>query len=76
MLPKSKDDPILSKEVGSHHQLQEDQIFSSNDPAAKSPAPNHLVPEGEPIEAVSHFQYLGSMVQDDCGMDTDQLQDL
>ena len=34
--------------------------------------------EGEPIAVVSHFQYLGSIVQDDCGMHghRDQLQDL
>ena len=33
--------------------------------------PIHLFPEGEPVEVVSHFQYLGSIVQDDCGMDTE-----
>ena len=30
-----------------------------------------VFPEGEAIEVVSHFQYLGSIVQDDCGMDTE-----
>ena len=40
-------------------------------PGAQSPAPIQLVPGGEPIEAVSHFQYLGSTVQYDCGMDAE-----
>ena len=45
---------------------------------APSPAPIHLVPGEEPIKVVPHFQYLGSNVQNDCGVDTckDQLQDL
>ena len=42
-----------------------------DDPATESPVPIHLFPEGESIEVVSHFQYLGSIVQDDCGMDTE-----
>ena len=51
-------------------------VLPPNDPAAKSPVPIHLVPEGEPIEVLSHFQYLGSIVQDDCGTHKYQLQDL
>ena len=35
------------------------------------PVPNHLVPGDEPIEVVSHFQCLGSIVQNDCGLDRD-----
>ena len=46
-------------------------VLPPDDPATESPVPIHLVPEGEPIEVVSHFQYLGSIVQDDCGMDTE-----
>ena len=46
-------------------------VLPPEDPAAQSPAPIHLVPGGEPIEVVSHFQYLGSIVQDDCGLDTE-----
>ena len=42
-------------------------------PDALSPAPIHLVPGEEPIEVVLHFQYLGSIVQDDCGVDTERL---
>ena len=30
-----------------------------------------LVPGGEPIEVVSHLQYLGCIVLNDCGMDTE-----
>ena len=33
----------------------------------QSPAPIQLVPGSEPIEVVSHFQYLGSTVKNDCG---------
>ena len=33
------------------------------------PAPIHLLPDQPPIEPVSSFQYLGSIVQDDCGSD-------
>ena len=40
-------------------------------PGAQSPAPVQLVPRREPIEVVSHFQYLGSTVQNDCGMDAE-----
>ena len=47
-------------------------VLPPDDPATESPVPIHLFPEGEPIEVVSHFQYLGSIVQDDCGMDTVQ----
>ena len=39
-------------------------------PGAQSHAPVQLVPGGEPIEVISHFQYLGSTVQNDCGMGT------
>ena len=46
-------------------------VLPPDDPATESLAPIHLFPEGEPIEVVSHFQYLGSIVQDDCGMDTE-----
>ena len=46
-------------------------VLPPDDPATESPVPIHLFPEGEPIEVVSHFQYLGSIVQDDCGMDTE-----
>ena len=31
------------------------------------PEPIHLFPNDVPVEVVSHFQYLGSIVQDDCG---------
>ena len=41
-----------------------------DDPATKGPVPIHLFP-GEPIKVVSHFQYLGSAVQDNCGMGTE-----
>ena len=37
----------------------------------QSPLLIHLVPGDEPIDVVSHFQYLGSFVQDDCGMDVE-----
>ena len=40
-------------------------------PGAQSPAPIQLVPGGEPIKVVSHSQYLGSIVQNDCGMDAE-----
>ena len=40
-------------------------------PGAQSPAPVQLVPGSEPIEVVSHFQYLDSTVQNDCGMDAE-----
>ena len=40
-------------------------------PGAQSPAPVQLVPGSEHIEVVSHIQYLGSTVQNDCGMDTE-----
>ena len=40
-------------------------------PDAHSPAPVQLVPGGEPIKVVSHFQFLGSTVQNDCGMDAE-----
>ena len=46
-------------------------VLPPDDPATESPVPIHLFPEGEAIEVVSHFQYLGSIVQDDCGMDTE-----
>jgi hypothetical protein len=41
------------------------------DQGAQSPVPLQLVPGCEPIEVVSHFQYLGSTVQSDCGIDTE-----
>ena len=40
-------------------------------PGAQNPAPIQLVPGGEPIEVVFHFQYLGSTVQNDCEMDAE-----
>ena len=40
-------------------------------PGAQSPAPVQLVPGSEPIEMVSYFQYLGSTIQNDCGMDAE-----
>ena len=40
-------------------------------PGTQSPASVQLVPGSEPIEVVSHFQYLGSTVQNDCGMDAE-----
>ena len=46
-------------------------VLPPDDPVTKSPVPIYLYPEGEPIEVVSHFRYLGSIVQDDCGMDTE-----
>ena len=45
-------------------------VLPPDDPATESPVPIHLFPEGEPIDVVSHFQYLGSIVQDNCGMNT------
>ena len=38
---------------------------------AQSPASIQLVPGSKPIEVVAHFQYLGSTVQNDCGMDAE-----
>ena len=46
-------------------------VLPSENLDAQNPVPIHLVPGGEPIEVVSHFQYLGSFVQNDCGMDTE-----
>ena len=40
-------------------------------PGAQSPAHIQLVPGSEPIKVVSHFQFLGSTVQNDCGMDSE-----
>ena len=40
-------------------------------PDITPPQPIHLVPGGEPVEVVSSFQYLGSIVQDDCGMEAE-----
>ena len=40
-------------------------------PQIQSPVSIHLVPGDEPIKVVSHFQYLGSIVQNDRGMDTE-----
>ena len=40
-------------------------------PGAQTPAPIQLVPGSEPIKVVSHFQYLSSTVQNDCGMDAE-----
>ncbi|XP_062518240.1 uncharacterized protein LOC134193424 [Corticium candelabrum] len=36
----------------------------------QTPVPIHLVPGDMPIEVVSHFQCLGSIVQNDYGLDT------
>ena len=44
-------------------------VLPPNSPDALSPVPIHHIPGAEPIEVVSHFQYLGSIVQNDCGMD-------
>ena len=46
-------------------------VLPPDNPATESPVPIHLFPEGEPIKVVSHFQYLGNIVQDDCRMDTE-----
>ena len=46
-------------------------VLPSESPDVQSPVSIPLVPGGEPIEVVSHFQYLGSIVQNDCGMDTE-----
>ena len=46
-------------------------VLPPDDPASRNPVPLHLFPEGELIEVVWHFQYLGSIVQDNCGMDTE-----
>ena len=40
-------------------------------PGDQSPAPVQLVPGSEPIKVISHFQYLGRTVQNDCGMDAE-----
>ena len=37
----------------------------------QSPEPIHLVPGDEPIQVVSNFQYLGSIVQNDCRLDAE-----
>ena len=47
-------------------------VLPPNSPDALSPVPIHLMPGAEPIEVVSHFQYLGSIVQNDCGMDKEK----
>ena len=46
-------------------------VLPSESPDAQSPALIHLVPGEEPIEVVPHFQYLGSIVQNHCGVDTE-----
>ena len=51
-------------------------VLPLDDPATKCPVPIHLFQESEPIKVISHFQYLGSNVQNDCGTGTDQLQEL
>ena len=40
-------------------------------PQIQIPLPIHLVPRDEPIDMVSHFQYLGSFVQNDCGVNVE-----
>ena len=46
-------------------------VLPPEQPQIQSPLPIHLVPGDEPIDVVSHFQYLGSFVQNDCGMDVE-----
>ena len=46
-------------------------VLPSEGPQIQSPVPIHLVPGDEPIKVVSHFQYLGSIVRNDCGMDAE-----
>ena len=46
-------------------------VLPPEGPDVHCPAPIHLVPGEEPIEVVSHFQYLGSIVQSDCGIDSE-----
>ena len=38
-------------------------------PSSLCPAPIHLSPNQSPVESVTSFQYLGSIMQDDCGSD-------
>ncbi|MDA8001968.1 MAG: reverse transcriptase domain-containing protein [Alphaproteobacteria bacterium] len=46
-------------------------VLPPEQPQIQSPLPIHLLPGDEPIDVVSHFQYLGSFVQNDCGMDVE-----
>ena len=46
-------------------------VLPPKGPDVQYPAPIQLVPEEEPIEVFSHFQYLCSIVQRDCGMDSE-----
>ena len=44
-------------------------VLPSDTDTCTQPAPIHLFPDQPRIEPVSSFQYLGSIVQDDCGSD-------
>ena len=62
--------------AGHHHHLLQaarphNQLLPPEGPDVQYPAPIQLVPEEEPIQVFSHFQYLGSIVQSDCGMDSE-----
>ena len=46
-------------------------VLPPESPQEQNPVPIHLNSGDEPIEVVSQFQYLGSIVQSDCGMDTE-----
>ena len=46
-------------------------VLSSECSHIQTPVLISLVPGDKPIEVVSHFQYLGSIVQSDCGLDTE-----
>ena len=46
-------------------------VIPSESQDIQSPVPILHVPGGEPIDVVSHFQYLGNIVQTDCGVDTE-----
>ena len=46
-------------------------VLPPEQPQIQSPLPIHLLPGDEPIDVVSHFPYLGSYVQNDCGMDVE-----
>ena len=59
------------KKLGLTISCKKTDSCSAHKPGAQSPAPVQLVPGSEPIEVVSHFQYLGSTVQNDCGMDAE-----
>ena len=59
------------RQLGRCKKIKSLAVLPPEGPDVHCPAPIHLVPGEEPIEVVSHFQYLGSIVQSDCGMDSE-----